>query len=120
MLSAATLWRVANELIFFLCGALLIVVAVTGRYGWNRKSETWIALGAFLFVIGVRAILRAGRYVTRWQHYVRGGSFALAGAIMLAITLAPEHFTQPLLIAGGAVLAARGLINAALVMRNPS
>jgi hypothetical protein len=119
MLSAAALWRVANELIFFLCGALLILVAVSGRYGWNRKSEAWIALGAFLFVIGLRAIVRAGRYVSRWQHYVRGGTFVLAGAIMLAITVSSESLTQPLLIAGGVVLALRGLINSVLVMRNP-
>jgi hypothetical protein len=119
MLSAAALWKMASELIFFLCGALLVLVAVTGRYGWNRKSEAWIALGAFLFVIGLRAILRAGRYATRWQHYVRGGSFVLAGLLMLVITLASEELTRPLLIVAGAVLAARGLINSVLVLRSP-
>jgi hypothetical protein len=119
MFSAAALWKVANEVVVFLCGALLVLVAVTGRFGVNRQSQAWIALGAFLFVIGVRAMLRAGRYVTRWQHYVRGGSFVLAGLLMLTITLASDDLTRPLLIAAGAVLAARGLINAVLVVRSP-
>jgi hypothetical protein len=119
MPSPAALWKVANEVIFVLLGALLMLLAFSGRFGWNRKSEFWIALSALLFVIGVRACWRAGRYATRWQHYVRGGSFVIVGLLMAVIALASEELTRPLLIAAGAALTLRGMVNAVLAFRTP-
>ena len=117
MQSPATLIRLAQELVFVLLGLLLIRVAALGRFAWNRKSEIWIALGALLFVLGVRAWLRAGKYVTRWEHRVRGTSLVLLGACMLAITLAPFGWIAALLYTAGGVLALRGVVMAALVLR---
>lgn len=117
MLSPATLIRLGQELVFVLLGLLLILLAATGRFAWDRKSEIWIALGALLFVLGVRAWLRAGKYVTRWEHRVRGTSLTLLGVCMLAITLAPYAWIAALLGTAGGVLALRGVVMSALVLR---
>jgi hypothetical protein len=117
MLSPAKLTRLGQELVFVLLGLLLIRVAAMGRFFWNRKSDLWVALGALLFVLGVRAWMRAGRYATRWEHRVRGASLALLGVCMLAITLAPFGWIAVLLGTGGIVLVLRGVMTAFLVLR---
>lgn len=117
MQRAAKLIRLGQELVFVLLGLLLIRVTLMGRFLWDRKSEVWIALGALLFVLGVRAWLRAGNYATRWEHRVRGASLALLGVCMLAITLAPSGWIAALLGAAGGVLVLRGVVMAALVLR---
>ncbi|MBI1750138.1 MAG: hypothetical protein HY234_15790 [Acidobacteria bacterium] len=117
MQSSATLIRLGQELVFVLLGLLLIRVAATGRFLWDRKSQVWIALGGLLFVLGVRAWLRAGKYVTRWEHRVRGASLALMGVCMLVITLAPFGWIGALLGTAGGVLALRGAVMAGLVLR---
>jgi len=117
MQSPATLIRLGQELVFVLLGLLLIRVAAMGRFLWDRKSEMWVALGALLFVLGVRAWLRAGKYVTRWEHRARGASLALLGVCMLAITLAPFDWIAALLGTAGGVLALRGVVMAVLVLQ---
>jgi hypothetical protein len=117
MQSPATLIRLGQELVFVLLGLLLILVAALGRFAWDRKSEIWIALGALLFVLGVRAWIRAGRYVTRWEHRVRGASLALLGVCMLAMTLAPFGWVAALLGTAGGVLVLRGMVTSALILR---
>jgi hypothetical protein len=117
MQSPATLIRLGQELVFVLLGLLLLRVAAMGRFLWDRKSGLWVALGALLFVLGVRAWLRAGKYVTRWEHRVRGASLVLLGVCMLAITLAPYGRVAALLFTAGGVLALRGVVMVALVLR---
>ncbi len=117
MQSPAKLIRLGQELVFVLLGLLLIRVAAIGRFLWDRKSEMWVVLGALLFVLGVRAWLRAGKYVTRWEHRVRGASLVLLGACMLAITLAPFGWIAGLLVTAGGVLALRGVAMAVLALR---
>ena len=117
MQSPAKLIRLGQELVFVLLGLLLISVAATGQFLWDPRSQMWIALGALLFVLGVRAWLRAGKYVTRWEHRVRGASLALLGICMLTITLAPYGWIAALLGTAGGVLAFRGVVMAVLVLR---
>ena len=117
MQSPATLIRLGQELVFVLLGLFLIRLAAMGRLAWDRKSEMWIALGALLFVLGVRAWLRAGKYVTRWEHRVRGASLAMLGVCMLAITLSPIGWIAALLCTAGGMLVLRGVVMAALVLR---
>jgi len=117
MLQPATLLRLVQELVFVMLGLLLIRVAALGRFHWDRRSEVWIGLGALLFVLGLRAWMRAGKYVTRWQHIVRGVSLTIVGTLMLAITLAPFTWIGPLLGTAGGVLALRGVVTAGLVLR---
>ena len=117
MQSPAKLIRLGQELVFVLLGLLLIRVAAMGRFLWDRKSEMWVALGVLLFVLGVRAWLRAGKYVTRWEHRVRGASLVLLGVCMLAMTLAPFDWIAALLGTAGGVLALRAVVMAVLVLR---
>jgi len=117
MQSPAKLIRLGQELVFVLLGLLLISVAATGQFLWDPRSQMWIALGALLFVLGVRAWLRAGKYVTRWEHRVRGASLVLLGICMLTITLAPYGWIAALLGTAGGVLALRGVVMAVLLLR---
>ncbi len=117
MQNPAILIRLGQELVFVLLGLFLIRVAAMGLFFWNRKSELWIVLGALTFVIGVRAWLRAGKYVTRWEHRVRSASLTLLGICMLTMTLAPFSWIALLLGAAGVVLVLRGIITAVLVAR---
>lgn len=117
MLSPAKLIRLTQEVVFVLLGLFLIRLALLGRVAWDRKSEIWIALGALFFVLGARAWLRAGRYVMRWEHRVRGATLVLVGVCMLAITLAPIAWIKPLLAAAGGVLVLRGIVTGALLLR---
>ena len=117
MLSTSTLLRITTELVLVPLGGLLVWVGVTGRFWWERRSLGWIALGVILIYWGVRAVLRAGRYQTRWEHRVRGGSLSVLGLLMLGIAAVPFLWVRPLLITAGALVALRGIFCAALVAR---
>jgi len=117
MLSTNSVLRLFNELVLLLLGGLLVWVALTGRFFPDRRSVPWLLLGAFLVYWGLRAATRAGRYASRWEHYVRGGSLALVGAVMLGIAWAPFDWIKPLLIAAGAILILRGLAETTLLAR---
>ncbi len=117
MLNSANLLRMVNELLFVLLGALLIWVAATGHYFFNRRTPAWIGLGAFLVYWGLRAWWRAGREASRREAAVRGGSLALVGAMMLGIAWLPFRWSALLLGAAGGILAVRGLVSTALVVR---
>jgi len=119
MLSPAKLFRLLSELVFVLLGLLLIRVAVTGRYFFNRRAPMWIGLGVFLILWGLRALWHAGRSASRGEHRVRGGSLVLLGAMMLGIAWLPFSWIAPLLTAAGAVLMVRGMVTAVLVARLP-
>jgi hypothetical protein len=109
--------EVLSETMFVFLGLLLVWVAISGAVFFDRRSGYWIALGAFLVYWGLRAWLGAGRYVSRWQHRVRGGSLALVGAMMLGIAWAPFEYVPALLGAAGAILVLRGVLNAVLLLR---
>jgi len=117
MLRPAHLFRLLNELIFVLLGALLVWVAATGRYFFNRRAPGWIGLGAFLIYWGVRAWARAGPSTSRGEDRVRGGSLAVVGLLMLGIAWLPFRWVAPLLGAAGSILALRGIVSVVLVAR---
>jgi hypothetical protein len=120
MLSPAQLFRLLNELVMFLLGAMIVVVAVSGRFFPNRHSATWLGLGAVVIVVGLRQFAATGRYATlaRRLQYLRGGSLVLVGALMLAMIGAPFAWVRPMLAAAGAVLLLRGALSAALALKN--
>ena len=115
MLNTNSLLRLFNELVLLLLGGLLVWVALSERFLPDRRSVPWLVLGAFLVYWGLRIAARAGRYASRWEHYVRGGSLALVGVVMLGIAWVPFDWIKPLLIAAGAILILRSLAEAALV-----
>lgn len=125
MLSPARLFLVLNELVFVSLGALLVWVALTGRYFFDRRAWTWIGLGAVLIYWGLRTVVKAGsRPLTvgrsdRATSGVRGASLALVGLMMLGIAWLPFAWVAPLLGGAGAILIARGMLSAVLALRMP-
>jgi hypothetical protein len=115
--STTQLFRLMNEVVFVLLGALLAWAAFTGHYYFNPRSMMWILLAGLLVAYGaVAAMWSSG---PRSIAIVRGASLIIVGLIMLALSHVILRWVQPMLIIAGAALALRGLIVAVLVMRNP-
>jgi len=114
--STTQLFRLMNEVIFVLLGALLAWAAFTGHYYFNPRSMMWLLLAGLLVAYGaVAAMWSSG---PRAIAIVRGGSLTIVGLVMLSLSHVILRWVQPMLIFAGAVLAARGLIVAALVLRS--
>ncbi|HEV3219908.1 MAG TPA: hypothetical protein VGZ48_09055 [Candidatus Acidoferrales bacterium] len=107
--------RVTNEIIFVLLGALIIGVSLTGHYMFNPRSVAWLTMSGLLIVYGLVTMRwRGGEGVIGW---IRGGSLILVGLMMISLAYATMAMVTPLLITAGGILAARGLIVSALVLR---
>ena len=118
MLRPEKLLRIFTELAMLLLGLLLLLVAVSGRLFWNRRSIAWMAVGIFLIYWGVRSWLRR-RSVGPWRvEKLRCGSLVLVGLLMLAISRVPFDFVGPLLGIAGGVLVLRGIFSVALIARS--
>lgn len=119
MLNPARLFRLLNELVFILLGLLLVWVAMTGRYFFNRRAPSWIVLGVVLILWGARAwrprLVAPG--LSAAPQIVRGASLVLVGAMMLGIAWLPFQWVAPLLGSAGVILALRGLVSAVLALR---
>jgi len=120
MASPSHLFRVVNEFVFMLVGALLVLFALTGRYLFNPRRPSWIALSVVLILWGLGTWRRAhlsrvaaDRLVTK----IGGGSLAVAGLIMLSLAWAPR-WAGWLLLATGGVFVLRGLVSAAIMARS--
>lgn len=116
MLSPANLFRLLNELIFVLLGALIGWVAVSGRLFFDRRSGAWIAVSAAMILWGLRALYRPGQWWAKWQNLTRGLSLVLVGAILLAIARVPFGWVAPLLGAAAALLILRGILSTILIL----
>ena len=121
MASPGHLFRVVNEFVFMLVGALLVLFALTGRYLFNPRRPGWIVLSLVLIVWGLgtwrrahSSTVAADRLVTK----IGGGSLALGGLIMLSLAWAPFRWAGWLLLATGAVFVLRGLVSAAIMARS--
>jgi len=119
MRDPASLLRLVIEFIFILLGALLLWVALTGRYFFDRRSWAWILLGALLVLFGARGLYRAIHSAAATEERIRGASHALVGLSMLGVAGLPFEFVGPLLGVAGGVLIVRGLATAVLVLRAP-
>lgn len=115
MTSTTQLFRLMNEVVFVLLGALLGWAAFTGHYYFNPRNMTWILLAGLLVAYGVVAAMWSSG--PRSIAMVRGGSLVIVGLIMLALSHVILRWVQPMLILAGAALALRGIIVAVLVMR---
>ena len=117
MLNPATLFRLFNELIVLLLGALLILLAVTRGVALPARPSALIALGVFLVYWGLRAWMRPDPSSSRTQAIIRAGSLALVGFLVMGIPLLPlRHATLVLAVAGG-LLVVRGILCVVLLMR---
>jgi len=117
MLAPDRILRVTIELIFILLGGLVAWLALRGRILVDRHGKMWLILSIVLILWGLRVLHKPGQWWTRWENCTRGLSLALLGALMLAITRVPFAWVGPLLAAGGAVLALRGIIGSALIFK---
>lgn len=119
--SLAKVQRAFSEIVLVLLGGLLLFLGARGMFSVERRSVAWIGVGIFVIYWGVRSLLGAragaGRAITRWEEYVRGGSLLVVGAIMLGTVGLPPSYLGPLLGTAGAILVVRGLANAALALR---
>ncbi|SRR5712692_8301618 len=117
--------RAFSEIVLVLLGGLLLFLGARGMFSVERRSLGWIGVGIFIVYWGVRSLpasrtsarIGAGRTVSRWEEYVRGGSLLVVGAIMLGTAGLPPSYLGPLLGTAGAILVLRGLANAALALR---
>jgi hypothetical protein len=117
MLTPERLLRFTIELIFLLLGILVAWLALAGRIFVDRHGKAWLILSAALVLWGLRALYKPGQWWARWENWTRGLSLMLLGILMLAITRVPFAWVEPMIAAGGAVLAARGIIGSALTFR---
>ncbi len=121
MANPSHLFRVVNEFVFMLVGALLVLFALTGRYLFNPRRPGWIALSALLIVWGLGTWRRAPRFADKSDRLVTkiaGGSLSAAGLVMLSLAWAPFEYAGWLLLATGSIFVLRGLVSAAIMARS--
>ncbi len=117
MLAPGQLFGLLNEFVVLLLGALMALLAATGRFSLPRRP-VWIAVGVFLIYWGARARMRSAPSSLPQLHAsLRGGSLALVGVLMLFMTWLPTRYAPFLLGAAGGLLVVRGIAGAALLVR---
>ncbi|HKV03825.1 MAG TPA: hypothetical protein VJO53_01830 [Candidatus Acidoferrales bacterium] len=117
MPNAANLFRLLNECILLLLGALLILLALTRRVGLPGRPLALALVGAILVYWGARALLRREAEAERLQTRIRAGSLLLVGLLVLGIPILPLRDAEFLLGLAGCVLVLRGLVGGALAVR---
>jgi hypothetical protein len=117
MASSINPFRLFSELIVFLLGALLILLAISGRVGLPTRPAALIALGAFLVYWGVRAGITPETGVRPYESRTRAASLALVGLSILAIPMLPLRLAPTMLGLAGVILVLRGLLGAVFSLR---
>jgi hypothetical protein len=117
MLTSERLLRLIIEIVFVLLGGLVVWLGLSERIFFYRRGMPWIILSVALILWGLRALYRPVQWRTRWENWTRGFSLTLLGVAMLAISRVPFAWVGPLLAAAGLVLALRGIIGSALILR---
>ena len=117
MLTADRLFRLINEMIFLLLGALLAWLGLSGRLFFDRRSLAWIIVSVALILWGLRALYKPGEWRARWENWTRGLSLVFVGVLMVAISRVPFAWVGPLLALSGALLVLRGILSSFLVLR---
>jgi hypothetical protein len=121
MLQPLQLFRIMNEMLFVVVGALLLWVALAGRYFFDPRTPSWLILAAVLIVWGVFTWLKARKVASsrsRLAMRIGGGSVMLVGLIMVSLAWAPFALGTLLLAVAGAVFVLRGLASAAILARS--
>jgi hypothetical protein len=115
--TSANLFRLLNEFILLLLGALLILLALTRRVGLPARPAALVFLGVLFIYWGVRAWMRREPETSRVQMHLRAGSLVLVGLFVLGIPLLPLGDANLLLGIAGSVLVLRGMVSALLVLK---
>ncbi len=117
MPSPATLFRLLNEFIILLLGALLISLAISGRIGLPGRPMALTLVGIVLIYWGIRAWVRPELDEYRQQGRIRAGSLVLVGILILGIPLLPVRNAELLLEVAGGVLVLRGVLGGVFLVR---
>ena len=121
MLTTAKLFQLLNEAIVLLLGALLILLAISGRVGLPDDPvavNSMRALGVIFVYWGARAWVRREPTPVGSSSKIRAGSLVLVGLLVLGIPVLPLRYIPLLLGLAGAVLVFRGILGIALFARN--
>jgi len=117
MLSPARISQLMVEVIFLMLGVLVVWLGVTGHINFDRRSIYWLALAIGVTGWGVMALTRPQQWWMQWQKWNRGGSLLILGVLMLAMTRVSFLWVGKLLAVCGVVLALRGAIGSALILK---
>jgi hypothetical protein len=101
-----------SEMIVVLLGALLILLAFSGRASLPARPAGVIAIGVLFLYLAARAFRRPETSVSRAQSNVRAGSLAIVGILLIDIALFHTKYSMALLGIAGVVLVLRGLLSA--------
>lgn len=110
------MFRVMNEVVFVLLGALLAWAAYTGHFYFDPRGIMWLLLAGLLVAYGVVALMWSSG--PKSIAIVRGGSLIIVGLVMLSLSHVILRWVAPMLMIAGGTLALRGVIIGALVMRS--
>jgi hypothetical protein len=112
MASPLQLFRLLNEFVVFLLGALLVVLSLARGLHPANKPVVWLLLGVLLIYWGARTGMRARPQSTRWYDRLRAGSLLCAGLLIASLVRVPFRFAPTLLAIAGGIIALRGLVGA--------
>ena len=111
------LFRLLNEFIILLLGALLILLAVNRGVSLPNRPSAMIALGVLLMYWGLRGGLQRHLQKEDGAVILRSGSLILVGILIVAIPMLPLRYADILLALAGGVLVVRGLVSGVLSLR---
>jgi hypothetical protein len=117
MRAPAHLFRLLNEFIMLLLGALLILIALTRTMGIPSRPSLLTILGVVFILWAARAWARPAPMETQVLTGVRAGSLGIVGLLLIAIPLLSIGRADLLLGIAGAVLVVRGIIGGVLSIR---
>jgi hypothetical protein len=118
MLTTAKLFQLLNEAIVLLLGALLILLAMSGRVGLPTRPAALVALGVIFVYWGARAWVRREPAAVGLSSKIHAGSLVLVGLLVLCMPVLHTGYIPLLLGLAGAVLVFRGLLGVVLFARS--
>jgi hypothetical protein len=118
MPTTAKLFQLLSEAIVLLLGALLILLAISGRVGLPARPAALVALGVIFLYWSARAWVRRESPSHGVAAKIRAGSLLLVGLLVLGIPLLPLRYIPTLLGSAGVVLVFRGILGVILFARS--
>jgi uncharacterized membrane protein len=109
-------FRLLSEFILLCLGALLLVIAVSGRVSMRISPVGLILVGILFLYMAARAWTKPEEGVTRTQNYIRAASLGIVGILLLNIAIFHSRHSLALLAIAGAVLIVRGLVTAIILV----
>jgi hypothetical protein len=118
VLNPPNLFRLLNEFIILLLGALLVLLAVNRGVHLPARPSAMIALGVLLIYWGVRARFRRQPQDAITTVDIRSSSLVMVGLFIMAIPVLPLRYADILLALAGGVLVIRGILGGILSLRD--